>query len=657
MDQTFQKSEFLKAIFPDIDIHNDEIIKRVLTVFYTKYGHTPKVEINGDQITISLPDSVQQKYPDEFYRATELCTSKKYLEAIPIFQKLIEAEPKVSEYHRNLGQAYEEMGEHEKAIDSLIEALRWNPKNNWALLLMGNIYLRTEQDTQTALTYFDQIIESDPKNYLALSNIGGTFLKMEKLNLAERYLKSALKINPTFINALHGLGIIEFKKGNLIEAFNLGVTGLKACPPKDTQMRNLMEGFLIHISNSTPTNGSKMDLVADYITELEEASGKEIQIQTVADLPVDAKIEIAENYGRDFHLVSYRPDSPRVEHLICHELTHLKFILEARKVNENQLFTSGEVESLQFRKWLNATEKKLKSDGLPLDAIHGFIDRIFQGINSRVFNAPIDLFIEDLLFKDFKELRPYQFYSMIQMDKLALQAVTDPQILNLTPPALISKLKVYNTITARQVDNLFGTSLEAKYPLSPMEKSQLDQFWNEFLEYRLDRAPGEEYELVQNWANDLGLDSYFKLKPDPSNSTNGKDPNEVIEKLETTQFGSDDLTPEEDQEMKKFLAANADIKINMAVFLHMVDALKFFKKLETRQIQEIAMELAMLGSTGIDPNKPGYKVSFQKGKGFSGQKVLAYLYVSMALGLPDHLSELNMPFDKEFDLARKLERK
>lgn len=45
-----------------------------------------------------------------------------------------------------------------------------------------------------------------------------------------------------------------------------------------------------------------------------------------------------------------------------------------------------------------------------------------------------------------------------------------------------------------------------------------------------------------------------------------------------------------------------------------------------------------------------------KGKGFSGQKVLAFLYVSMALGLPDHLSELNMPFEKEFDLERKLER-
>lgn len=654
MDQIFHKSEFLKAIFPDIDIHDNETIRQVLTVFYTKYGQTPKIEIDGDQIKISLPDSVQQKYPDEFYRATDLCTSKKYEQAIPIFEKLISTDPKVSEYHRNLGQAFEEMGEYSKAIDSLIEALRWNPKNNWALLLMGNIYLRTEQDTQTALTYFDQIIEADPENYLALSNIGGTFLRVDKLNLAERFFKKALKVNAAFVNAIHGMGIIEMRKGNTLDAFELGVRGLKACPPKDSEMKKILESFMIHSATQYFKEGSKMDLVTDYITQLETASGKEIQIQTVKDLPVDAKIEIAENYDRDYHLVSYRPDSPRVEHLICHELTHLKLILEARSAGENLLFTSNQKEASLFRKTMDPIAKKLKTDGLPGETIEGFIDRVFHGLNSRVFNAPIDLFIEDILFNEFKELRPYQLISMMDMDRLSLQAVTDPQILNLTPPSLISKLKVYNALTARQTDNLFGTFLESNYPLSQKEKSMLDQFWGEFQEYRKDREPGEEYELVQNWANDLELDVYFQFKPDPTNSKKGKDPIEVLEKIESDPLGSEDLSKEEEAEMKKFIDANSDLKINMAVCLHMVSAIRFFKNLETLRIQEIAMELALLGQTGIDPNKQGFRVSFQKGEGISGQKVLAYLYVSLAISLPDLLAELKMPFAREYDLANKM---
>jgi len=298
--------------------------------------------------------------------------------------------------------------------------------------------------------------------------------------------------------------------------------------------------------------------------------------------------------------------------------------------------------------------KKLKTDGLPEETIDGFVDRVFHGLNSRVFNAPIDLFIEDILFNEFKELRPYQLVSMMDMDKLSLQAVTDPQILNLTPPSLISKLKVYNALTARQTDNLFGTFLESNYPLSPKEKGMLDQFWGEFQEYRKDREPGEEYELVQNWANDLELDVYFQFKPDPTNSKKGKDPKEVLEKIESDPLGSEDLSKEEEAEMKKFIDANSDLKVNMAVCLHMVSAIRFFKNLETLRIQEIAMELALLGQTGIDPNKQGYKVSFQKGQGFSGQKVLAYLYVSLAISLPDLLAELKMPFAREYDLAIKM---
>jgi hypothetical protein len=92
----------------------------------------------------------------------------------------------------------------------------------------------------------------------------------------------------------------------------------------------------------------------------------------------------------------------------------------------------------------------------------------------------------------------------------------------------------------------------------------------------------------------------------------------------------------------------------MAVFLHMVDAIKFYKNKEEAEIQETAMELAMLGRTGIDPNKSSYKLSFIKGKNVSGYKVLAFMYVAFSLSLPDLLQELALPFDKEYDLAKKM---
>ena len=71
-------------------------------------------------------------------------------------------------------------------------------------------------------------------------------------------------------------------------------------------------------------------------------------------------------------------------------------------------------------------------------------------------------------------------------------------------------------------------------------------------------------------------------------------------------------------------------------------------------IKKIAMELATVGMSGIDPKKDGYHIPSIEGSSFSGYKTLAYYYVSWAIAIPEMLSQLQMPFDKEYDLAKKM---
>jgi tetratricopeptide (TPR) repeat protein len=213
------------------------------------------------------------------------------------------------------------------AIDLFMQSLRWNPNNKLAMLLMGNIYVKYQRDFKTAVIYFDEVMELDKDNFLTLSNIGGIFLQAGKPDLAERFFKRALQSNPAFPNALHGLGVVQFKKGKLIEAFDFGVSALKLTGSSDARITAIIEGFVITVASRFTEKEGKMDILADFILELEALSGKEIQLSTDSNLPVDAKIEIAENYDRDFHRVSYRPEAARIEHLICHELRHLKFML------------------------------------------------------------------------------------------------------------------------------------------------------------------------------------------------------------------------------------------------------------------------------------------------------------------------------------------
>lgn len=68
------------------------------------------------------------------------------------------------------------------------------------------------------------------------------------------------------------------------------------------------------------------------------------------------------------------------------------------------------------------------------------------------------------------------------------------------------------------------------------------------------------------------------------------------------------------------------------------------------KIKSIAFEFAKLGMSGIDPKKNNYSVP-SINKNMSGYQALAFYYVTWALAIPEHLAELQLPFDKEYEMA------
>jgi len=66
--------------------------------------------------------------------------------------------------------------------------------------------------------------------------------------------------------------------------------------------------------------------------------------------------------------------------------------LEAGGIQHNQIFTSRSEELFRFRGLMDSKAKKMISDGVDAERVLNFVDRVFHGLNSRVFNAPIDLF-------------------------------------------------------------------------------------------------------------------------------------------------------------------------------------------------------------------------------------------------------------------------
>lgn len=71
------------------------------------------------------------------------------------------------------------------------------------------------------------------------------------------------------------------------------------------------------------------------------------------------------------------------------------------------------------------------------------------------------------------------------------------------------------------------------------------------------------------------------------------------------------------------------------------------------QIKSIAFEFAKLGMAGIDPKKDNYSVP-SIDKKMTGYQALAYYYVSWALAIPEHVAELQLPFEREYEVAQKM---
>ncbi|WP_148561725.1 tetratricopeptide repeat protein [Pontibacter korlensis] len=630
-----------------------EQLKQKMTDFYSVGPYKPKITVKEKQIEVEIDATLIEEQQKAYQEVISLSEQGKYDLAKDKLLPLIQKAPHVSEYHRVLGQIYSEIGDQDEAINSLIDALKWDRKNGWALLMMGNIFARHHRDIGTALKYYKEAAKANPEDNITLNNIGAIMLQAGRNKEAIDFLLQAKDINPDYPNTYHALAMAEESEGNLLGAFNYAISAIKKNPNRDNLYTESLR-YAMHLAQKLMEEGKGRSLMNKYTRELEERTGKRIDTVEDDSISTAAKIEFAENYSRDRHIIRYKPSYPAVEHLVMHELVHLDLVTEARQEQKNQLFTTSLAHSKTFDRDMEKDAKRLRKQGLPEDSVKGFLSSIFNGLNLQVYNTPIDLFIEDFLYSTYKELRPYQFLSLMRMAQEGIKATTDKTIVAHAPKAVVSASKVYNLVNAMHLRDLYGVNLVADFKATPKEVKQAEEFMEEFEEYRYDREPAEEYELVQNWADDLELSSYFELVEEASHRT-GKSPEDVVSEMEENAMDAVYSDPYEEQQMRTFQEEHKDKDLNMAVAMYMVDALKYFSKLPQDKVKAIAHEIAMKGMYGIHPDRKDYTLPSIPSKTFTGYHLLAYYYVSWAIAEPQFLPELQLPFDKEYSVAKQLQ--
>lgn len=640
--------DFLFTIFPDLVGADNERIITKFQEYYTYHPYKPKVSIENDLVKIEIDTPSILLQEADYKKAIALSEKGKYPEAKLILEGLIKKNPTNSEYHRIYGQILSEEGDQEEAINCLIDALRWDSKNGWALLMMGNIFAKFKNDVPTAMKYYDQALIANTKDFISLTNIGFVIMQQGKLEEAKKFYWEALKINKDYPHAHFALGVIAEKEDDLHSAFSNTIQAIKLNKSKDVLYQNSLKQA-IEISKRIITTDAGKKIFREFRHKLEFDGGTEIDVVEDTQISTAAKIEFAENYDRPKHVVRYKPNYPAVEHLIMHEFVHLDFVINARKGGLNQLFISTHQHKTDFIKTLEPTIKKFKEMGISDDSMTNYCNGIFSGLNLQIYNTPIDLFIEDFLYNKYAELRPYRFLSLHTLIQEGLKAVTDKRIIEISPKEILSKSKVYNIVNALQFKELFGIDLIKDFQASPNELKQAEIFYEEYLQYREDREPAEEYEMVLHWAEDLKLEKNFELVNENEFRNKRTDIDNLLASIENDPY---DLESPKDlykqREEDKFQKSQETIGTNMAVVMFMVDALKYFQDMSKELIKKIALEIAMQGTQGYRPDKMDYRVNSIPGKVFSGYHILAYYYVSWFLSAPDKVSQLGFPIMHSF---------
>lgn len=642
--------DFLFTIFPDlVGGDNDQIISK-LEKFYTYGPYKPKVSINNGWVTIEIDTPTILSQETDYRKAVAFCEKGKYSEAKKLLDDLIKKNPTNSEYHRIYGQILSDEGAQGEAINSLIDALRWDSKNGWALLMMGNIFAKYKHDVPTAMKYYDQALKANPNDNIAINNIGANLMQQGKIEEARKYFCEALKINRDYPNTHFALGMIAEMENDLQSAFSSTIEAIKLNKNKDILYQNSVRQAF-EIAKRIVQKGDGKKILKEYLRKLEFEGGAEITLMEDTEILTAAKFELAENYNRKNHVIRYNPNYPAGEHLMMHELVHLELIIEARKDDLNLLFISTQEHKATFIKGLESTINKFNKMGILEKSIADYCSSLFEGMNRQIYNTPIDLFIENLIYNEYAELRPYQFLSLFTLIQEGLKAVTDKKIVDHSPKDILSKSKVYNMVNTIQFKELYGVDLIKDFHASPMELKQAQGFYDEYVQYKTDRVPIKEYKLVLRWAKELKLDKYFELVNEKEHRTKRTDIDNLLESIEKDSYDLESKDLQKQREMDKFQKTQEAMGTNMAVVMFMVDALQYFEGMPKEEIKKIAFEIATQGTHGYSPDKKDYKINSISGKIFSGNQILAYYYVSWSLAIPEMVARLQLPYEGEYKLA------
>jgi len=357
---------------------------------------------------------------------------------------------------------------------------------------------------------------------------------------------------------------------------------------------------------------------------------------------IAGQTQMAWKKNRDYHLIAIRPvyPEPLWQHIKAHELTHIALEAEARTLGRNKWFATTAATRERAIRTMAVDIKKLERKGLNNKRTAELMVELLNGACGLIFNAPLDMMIEQRIRERLPDLRYNQLCSLMQLANEAGHVSTNKDMRELVPDRILRVNDALNAAMALWLSDFTGgigdfVQNYRKFDAFPIAQKIYQHFQERSKE---GLEPGDEYMLVDEFAEMLGVRDWYQWIDDP-----GDAPQPPREQADATDAHPQGTTNPE-------LLRSKD----MASTMYLLAALERFEKLPSAKVKQIALEIAVLGMSGLDyaSSEKKYRLNALPGEEFSGLEVMCLMHAGLRQVEPDMAT--GMDLDEPFSTAKNL---
>lgn len=575
-----------------------------------------QIEIAGGMVTIRFPEPPAQGKAEAarlLEKGIQRCRQGEYRKAAGILERVLDLDPSSTPAYRNLGMALMELGETEQARQHLVEAALLDPKDAWPYVVLGNALVREQGKLDAAEGLLAKAHEIDPKDPWAMNSLGGIAMERGDLAAAVAWFSKALVAKPDFANAHYGWALALSTQGRDEEALErLGLLFAKAevqdarSRPVFANARSLWREITERRAAAHATES--LAAVRAYLEGIAARSGFPVR-EEWADFPENyaAQTQMAWKKGRDHHLVRLRRGYPEPawHHILAHEATHIALEAEARALGRNRWFTLTDETRRKVLRQMEPDIRRIARQGHSAERLAALVSKLLEGVAGLLFNTPIDMAIESRLARELPVLREAQLLSLDTLAREAAALSTHREIRQITPERILAVNDTLNAAAALFLRDLSGGVLDYAEAYRPFDcLARAERLYAAYRDAEAEGiAPGQEYDLVDEFATQLGVRAWYAWQAD--SGPGGAAASEL---------------PAQSRKIE-----------SPAALMCLVAALERLDGRGEQEVAQIAAEAALKGTTGLDLDSPEklHSLSAFGNERFSGLELLCLMHAAM----------------------------